>query len=415
MGTFLSLINVIYTLSIPSEGPVGEISFTSLSVINTLLIVKGAGASGYTIFYGEVENESGWMVLTQRSDDRAIQERLASWGLVPAPEAPDSPPLSKHQLLLCHDRAGRRVVVKLAPSAHDPGLAREADTLVLLARQPALQAGRLWTPTPLHFDRELSLMALPWFASGPTLHAYHRQKGAWGASVARPLGCALATLHGHGGQGVLRDWAVASGDRDVELLAMFIHMSPAFYAHLSPAGLAFFAAVQADGEAIRALHALATGPGERTLIHGDAKPANILRLPGSSDGPRGKRYLWLDWELSGLGHPARDVGTLMAHYVQCWLAPEGAEEGLHQAVMREFLVALLRSYRYGRLRVGRPAERDFVLGSVRWLGVALLHQVYGRTHFSARYDEPAMYLTRYALDFVKDPYRWAWELLEASP
>lgn len=57
---------------------------------------------------------------------------------------------------------------------------------------------------------------------------------------------------------------------------------------------------------------------EVTLVHGDLHPANVI-----SDSTRGEVQAVLDWELSTLGEPLADLGTLFAYW------PEPGEPGIY--------------------------------------------------------------------------------------
>lgn len=54
-----------------------------------------------------------------------------------------------------------------------------------------------------------------------------------------------------------------------------------------------------------------------TVIHGDVKWPNLVVVPGPHGGLRGIRLI--DWEDSGAGDPAWDVGSAIAGYLSCWI------------------------------------------------------------------------------------------------
>ncbi|QJY48062.1 phosphotransferase family protein [Pseudonocardia broussonetiae] len=81
----------------------------------------------------------------------------------------------------------------------------------------------------------------------------------------------------------------------------------------------------ADLPALDALTRRLTGAApeqhETTLVHGDFHLRNMIVAPGS-----GEVVAVLDWELSTLGHPLADLGSLLAYWV------EPGEEGLDDFV-----------------------------------------------------------------------------------
>ena len=359
--------------------------------------------------------------LTARRDASAVAACLARWGLTPETASADAPAPSRHQLVIARSASGRRYAVKLAPAPGDEALGREAAVLLALAAHP--HPGLPAFPTPLAFDPELAVLACAWLARCPTVHAHQRATGRWEPALAAAIGRGLGGLHRAGAAGPLARFATALGDRDREVAGVFLAPTPAFYARLSRAGIAMIGETQADAAAMAALQALVTGPVRRCLVHGDAKPANVLRATPAAlraaglPATRRVTPVFLDWELAGRGDPARDVATLAANEVRAWLAPTAAAEALHQSTMQAWLRALIAGYRRGRAAAEDPwpVEPGFAARVVGWTGLMLLHHVFGATHFHARYDGPDAYVARYARDLLKFPDRWAPELFGAGP
>lgn len=342
------------------------------------------------------------MPLTGRPDDRAIAQCLADWGLAPEPLAADRPPASKHATVICRNALGERVLVKIAAEGNQPGLLREGAALLALGE--AATGSPLAVPEVYAFDRALGVLGTRWIEGAVTLFARQRASGRLPLPTARALGRALGWLHARG-RALAVEGDVTAGP-DV-LLALFRYLTPAAYARLAPAGEEFYAALQANTDAMAALQALGRDV-PPALLHGDTKPANWVHAPG-------RGWVALDWELVDWGDPARDLGMLWAQPVQCWLAPAYAGEALERSAVTAFLASSLASYRRERSRQGHPAEKTFVLRAVAWTGAALLHEIYGQTHFHATFDARARHLMAHALGFLAHPHRWAWELLEAAP
>src|SRR5205807_2058289 len=71
---------------------------------------------------------------------------------------------------------------------------------------------------------------------------------------------------------------------------------------------------------------------QKVLLHGDIAPKNILVWPG--------RHLLIDFEESGYGDPALDIGYLLAHlYIHRTLDRGRDWEGIIQGLMRAYLSA----------------------------------------------------------------------------
>jgi aminoglycoside phosphotransferase (APT) family kinase protein len=313
---------------------------------------------------------------------------------------------SKNPTWIARDADGARAFVQLPnnePGAR-LGVVHEGRILALLADMaPPTSAG--WSLPGLRaFDPAAGVLALDW-ADGENLHYNPRRTGRYPPEAARAIGRALAWLH------------AATRDRRAELpdevgqsastVEPLLFLDPYRYSRLSRAGIAFYSAIQADGTALRSLQAMLRAEVTGCLLHGDMKQANLLRRGGGA-------ITLLDWELAHWGDPAADLGALIANYVPAWLAPRSAIEHVEYPGLVAFFSALLGSYRHAR-RGAFPLERDFVLRVMRWAGATMLSDRHAITILHGRFDEREATLTRYALDMINNPYRWAWELLEVLP
>jgi hypothetical protein len=219
------------------------------------------------------------------------------------------------------------------------------------------------------------------------------------------VGHALGYLHRMSREGRSR-YLLADAFRDEsDLLECFLRMRPDFYARLSNVGIDFFASVQADHPAILGLQALCEAQekdAHAALLHGDLRQANLLRVEKSG---KAAHIVFLDWELSFWGDPARDLGSLLSDYVLGWLAPEHRSEVLSRSTLETFARALLEGYRSGR-EDGFALDAGFQERVVRWVGAALLIYVYGISHYEQVLDARALGITRHALDMLGRPGDW---------
>lgn len=336
-----------------------------------------------------------------------ISDRLEAWGLLIEQDPPDLPFASKNANLIGRDGQGGRFLVKMADGDEALGVVHEGRVLAVLTALAAETTAPLALPQVHAFDDALGLLALRWLGHGQNLHYYHRFTQRYGAELGRVLGRGLGWLHTETHSRLAA--FPATIETPVSSVEPLVYLRVDQYARLSRAGMAFYAAVQDDGAAMRALVAMSRHEATPCLLHGDLKQANLLRVPG-----RPPQVVFLDWELAHAGDPAADLGALIANYLPGWLAPRSHREAVDQTELVRFFAALLGSYRHQR---GRrfPVEKDFSLRVMRWAGASLLAQLLAITTLEARFDEREQGLTRYALDMLTNPYRWAWELLEVLP
>lgn len=339
--------------------------------------------------------------------DAELDDRLATLGLV-RDLSFTSPPPSKNRTVVCKSKNGKkRVLVKIADGPGNVGVLREGSVLERV--EPLSRAPRspLHLPHVFSFDPAHGLLALDWINHGETLHHFHRRSGEYPDGLAGQVGHALGFLHRMSREG-RSHYALADAFRDEsDLLECFLRMRPDFYARLSTAGIDFFARVQADGAAMQGLQALSQQQlreGDNALLHGDLRQANLLRVtrPGKATGAS---IVFLDWELSFWGDPARDLGSLLSDYVLGWLAPEHRSEVLARQVLEGFAHELLVQYARAR-EPGFKLDADFQQRVVRWIGTALLISVYGITHYEQVLDARALGVAKHALQMLGHPADW---------
>jgi hypothetical protein len=343
-------------------------------------------------------------------NDDELELRLKALGLV-RDESVDAPPPSKNRTLVCKS-VKKRVLVKIAESGGNVGVLREGSILERVSKLSLDPASPLHLPSVMAFDPAHGLLALDWIHNGETLHHFHRRSQEYPGEVAHQVGHALGYLHRMTRER-RSNFALADAFRDEsDLLECFLRMRPEFYARLSQVGIDFFAMVQQDGLAITGLQALAQQQlreSESALLHGDLRQANLLRV-GALGKPSALKntafhVVFLDWELSFWGDPARDIGSLLCDYVLGWLAPEHKSEVLARGVLAAFAKELLKGYQSGR-EPSFVLSQEFQERTVRWIGAALLISVYGISHYEQILDARTLGVARHALDMLGKPEDW---------
>jgi aminoglycoside phosphotransferase (APT) family kinase protein len=234
----------------------------------------------------------------------------------------------------------------------DPGVDAERVALRALEGLPG-------TPRVVAEGRGVLVTEL---VEGPTLFALRRARGR-GFAVDAEVGRTLARLQRGGAQSSLVR-RPARGD----FVGRALWPTPEFVASLSAAGAWLVGRVQAAPVAARLQWLLARErEAEALAVHGDSRQANVLV---SAAG-----VTFVDWEASGGGDPARDVGMLLADDVRCWLAPETRAERQGEAELRRHASALLGGW---EAELGADAERrERVWG---WLLESLLRHEFARAH-----------------------------------
>ncbi len=296
------------------------------------------------------------------------------------------------------------MLVKIADGPGNFGVLREGSILERVGPLGKMRGSPLHLPSVYAFAPAQGMLALDWILGGETLHHFHRRTQEYPSALAQQVGAGLGFLHRMSRQS-RSSFALADTFRDdADLIDCFLRMRPDFYARLSSVGIDFFASVQADAPAMAGLKLLSEQQHRETesaLLHGDMRQANLLRAP------KGKSFgvVYLDWELSFWGDPARDLGSLLADYVLGWLAPEHRSEVLARPALAEFSRAMLKGYG-GAREAGFQFDANFQFRIVRWIGAALLIAVYGISHYEQVLDTRANAIARHALDMLGRPNDW---------
>ncbi len=335
--------------------------------------------------------------------DAELDARLAALSLTRDPSVL-SPPPSKNRTVVCKS-GKKRVLVKIADGGGNVGVLREGSILERVSPLSRNKNSPLHLPTVFAFDPAHGLLGLEWIHHGETLHHFHRRSQEYPTALAAEVGNALGYLHRESRDSRSK-YALADAFRDEsDLLECFLRMRPDFYARLSQVGIDFFASVQTDGAAMQGLQALSEQQlkeGEAALLHGDLRQANLLRAAPPQKKPQ---VVFLDWELSFWGDPARDLGSLLSDYVLGWLAPEHRSEVLARPTLASFTAAMLEAYAEAR-GPGFELTEHFAQRVVRWVGAALLIAVYGISHYEQVLDARALGVARHALDMLGRPADW---------
>jgi aminoglycoside phosphotransferase (APT) family kinase protein len=153
----------------------------------------------------------------------------------------------------------------------------------------------------------------------------------------------------------------------------------------------------------------------RCLIHGDLRWDNCLV---SNDGVIAVKFV--DWEMSGLGDPRWDVGTIFSQCLVAWLlsAPlardSPPEDFLHLAQytlpkMRPGIRSFWRSYA-SAMRLDDDAREQWLVRSVQYAGARLIQTAYERTQLTTELTADAIYLLQLSLNTLQRPLEAAVQL-----
>lgn len=295
-------------------------------------MIRTAGASEPPSLLRVLES-CGWWTAAEAGDPRVRIEAATS----------------SHTVFRVTTADGRRVVVKQVPrQALEAGRDLRRELFVYrLANWIGEVAAAL--PRPLHIDEQHQVLVIESLEDGPSWPGPAEAGSVSGPGVAARLGAVMAGWHRA---------TTETGLWPSPALGV-LHLPDALEHAVEGRAQAtrlLMASLAGDPELSGALRSARDGWRDRSLIHGDIRRENWITAPGA----RGRlRLKVLDWELSGSGDPAWDLGSVVAEFVLDMVRDEAREDGGQVPRMRAFF----RAYQAhgGLLEAGDAREWDHVL------------------------------------------------------
>jgi hypothetical protein len=188
-------------------------------------------------------------------------------------------------------------------------LTHEADVLQALAHRRDRLTRHL--PTYVDFDRARVILVLELVPGGQSLNDIFGARRRFTRREARSIGRVLALVH-------RRQPPTGLGDGSAPPALMLHRPRVGLLSDLSRGNLRLLEAAQSDPAFNQALDDLRRSWRPTSLMHGDVKWDNLVRVSRSDDGGP-DRLLLVDWELAGPGDPHWDVGTVLSGFLSSWV------------------------------------------------------------------------------------------------
>jgi len=220
-------------------------------------------------------------------------------------------------------------------------------------------------------------------------HQYQERIGRFPVEIGRLLGNALGVLHGKAGNDLATRAEGTTFPRQAPWVLSF-HLTSE--GHFSGGNLELQDTIQQDAGICQHLDRLSEQWKGEGLIHGDARWNNFVVYQGEQQAIDGRL---IDWEMSDVGDPRWDVGTVLQNYWSYWIlgTPISASTSVEQLVeraggalepMRSALCEFWKSYAAQRQFSG-DIEQNRLEECVRY-GAARMIQ----TTYEYMYDEPEL-------------------------
>lgn len=312
-----------------------------------------------------------------------------------------------------------KVVASIGPS-YLVKQAKNAETVHSLTHEAAV-LGALYErrdrlsrhlPTRADFDPDLVILVLGLVPDAESLHDANLRRRRFSAREARSAGRVLALVHGRPPPFELRDGALPA--------TLLLHRPRlGLLTDLSRGNLRLLEAAQSDREFNEALDELGRIWHPTSLIHGDVKWDNLVRVPGHP-GQAPAHLLLVDWELAGPGDPRWDVGTLLSTFLSSWvmsipMAGDGASQLVRLAMfpvqsMQPAARAFWAGYR-STARLYGDGAATFLDGAMRFAAGRLVQTAFEYLQMSSHLSANAVAMVQLAANVMRRPQRAATSLL----
>jgi thiamine kinase-like enzyme len=268
-------------------------------------------------------------------------------------------------------------------------LLREFQLQQLVADRTPLQPLASIIPQVLHCDPQNGIVVNRFFEEYCDLANYYEDSPEFSPEIAEILGRCVGEVHGQTWQQPELQQAIVETIGHASLRAQQFmqkteHLHSAIFGFVPLDCLRFYKLYQQFPSLAVAVRELATNNQACCLVHNDLKLSNIL-IHRQWSAHLAIALRPIDWETTGWGDPASDLGSLLASYLDLWLdglvvgAGLSMTESLQLAtipleILQPSLLALVTSYlqAFPQILAEQPQYLERVL---QHTGLALISRI----------------------------------------
>lgn len=273
-------------------------------------------------------------------------------------------------------------------------------------------------PELVHFDADNSILVFNYLTDYHDLDEFYAHAKVFPTAITSVIGQTLAKLHKSTlGHQEYQEFFMQSDASLTKPIFMGIErIEPEIFGIVPTEGLKFFSLYQRYDSLGKAIAELATAFQPCCLTHNDLKLNNILlhnNWETLATQPSNTIIRLIDWERSGWGDPAFDLGMLIASYLQIWLnslvisKSISIEESLGLAIIpleniQPAIAALTKSYlsNFPKILEHRP---DFLQSVVQFAGFALIQQIQAAIQYQKSFGNTGICMLQVAKSLLCRP------------
>ncbi|WP_138499825.1 phosphotransferase [Nostoc sp. PA-18-2419] len=332
------------------------------------------------------------------------------------------PLAAKNFNLLVSSLDGRKLLVKQERHNQEGKTAgeflQEWKIQEFLQQFPELKHLSSFLPSVLNFDREHSILVFSYLDNYRDLVDFYGKENIFPPEIAFAIGTNLASIHRatFNNQDYQQFLNESIDNKQANMVPSFIHslerITPEIFGLVPTDGLKFFALYQRYDSLGQAIAELGNAFIPCCVTHNDLKLNNILL---SKDWEHSQAHIvrLIDWERSGWGDPAFDLGMLIASYLQMWLGSLvisqalTIEDSLRLAnspldAIQPAIAALSIAYleNFPEILQHRP---DFWRRVVQFSGLALIQQIQAMIQYQKSFGNAGICMLQVAKSLLCRP------------
>lgn len=284
-----------------------------------------------------------------------------------------------------------------------------------LQQFPELDNYHQFLPEVLHFDVENSIIVFRYLNNYRDLMDFYTKEKSFPTEIATAIGTILGTIHrdtfNHQKYEEFFTKEAVNFNQISHLIRGLERVEPEIFGLVPDDGLKFLALYQRYDSLGQAIAELGQAVQPCCLTHNDLKLNNILLRNNWQDSHNIIRLI--DWERSGWGDPAFDLGTIIGNYVQIWLVSLvisnslSIEESLRLAItplemLQPSIGALTKAYlkTFPEIIEHRP---DYLQRVVQFAGFALIQQIQAMIQYQKSFNNMGIAMLQVAKSLLSRP------------
>jgi thiamine kinase-like enzyme len=284
-----------------------------------------------------------------------------------------------------------------------------------LQQFPELGNYHQFLPEVLHFDVENSIIVFRYLNNYRDLMDFYTKEKSFTKEIATAIGTILAKIHrdtfNHQEYEDFFTKNSVNFNQISHLIRGLERVEPEIFGLVPDDGLKFLALYQRYDSLGQAIAELGQAVQPCCLTHNDLKLNNILLRNNWQDSHNIIRLI--DWERSGWGDPAFDLGTIIGNYVQIWLGSLvisnslSIEESLRLVItplemLQPSIGALTKAYlkTFPEIIEHRP---DYLQRVVQFAGFALIQQIQAMIQYQKSFNNMGIAMLQVAKSLLSRP------------